>query len=279
MSFKKWFFIPVLFLGTIVSVPGCKPDTTPDPIIPDPIPGGITLSYGDSIFYLRAQANDSLIFPRPTGKTGTFFSYPLDLAINATTGAINLNESETGMRYKVMFVPTGTRDTFSTKIVISGISYQDHYHIQSLNDSLSRPFYNANFNQYTLPAGCSFDVGGSARAEGLAIDPATGVINLNQSIRNGYFGHYPARDRDQKNTNIYYTIPDRSGGALNKLKVRFYFYNNMSTVESDLLQLLSDRSDMFFRMAQNIFTFPSGNARVAVAQRPRPPCVVILGQR
>lgn len=213
------------------------------------------------------------------GRAGKFYAWPEGLELNSNTGAIDVNSSETGLRYKVMFVPDGTRDTISTKIVLSGVNYKDHYHIQTANDSLSRPFYNANFSQFTLPSGYSFDVGGSARADGLAIDPVTGVINVNQSIRNGFLGHIPARDGDKKEVTVYYKIPDASGSALNKINVKLYFYNDISSVESDITQLLADRTDMFFRMSQNIFE-PAVNTSMAhglIASRPRPPCVIILG--
>lgn len=272
-----WIFFAV---AVIQLISGCKGDSVPNP--PDDgggSGGGGTarLSYGDSIFYVRNSSYT--INPVPTGRAGKFYAWPEGLELNNNTGAIEVNSSETGLRYKVMFVPDGTRDTISTKIVLSGVNYQDHYHVQTANDSLSRPFYNANFSQFTLPAGCSFDVGGSARADGLAIDPVTGVINVNQSIRNGFFGHIPARDGDKKELTVYYKIPDASGNATNKINVKLYFYNDISSVESDITQLLSDRTDMFFRMSQNIFEPPlsTSTAHTLIASRPRPPCVIILG--
>lgn len=265
-------FLAFTFTGMLS---GCRQDPPPPDPPPDP---PATFRYTDSIFYLSDIPANNIVAPVPTGKTGTYFAWPDELEINASTGAINIKESETGLRYKVMFVPTGTRDTLSTKIVLSGINYKDYYHVQAENDSLSRPFYNANFNQFTLPAGCSFDVGGTARANGLAIDPVTGVINLNQTIRNGFFGHVPARDRDAKEVDVLYRIPDGSNNALNSIKVKLYFYTNTSTIESDITQLLADRTDMFFRMA-NGFNVPSNNMARPLVARPRPPCVIILGQR
>ncbi|MBL7728315.1 MAG: hypothetical protein JNM68_11545 [Dinghuibacter sp.] len=259
-------------------LPGCQqdpPNSDPDPTPP---PQPVNFRYRDSILYLSDVEANNFVAPLPTGRTGTYFAWPDELEINPTTGVINLKESETGLRYKVMFVPTGTRDTFSTKIVVSGINYRDYYHVQAENDSLSRPFYNANFSQFTLPSGCRFDIGGGARAAGLAIDTVTGVINLNQSIRNGFLGHVPVQDRDKNEVEILYRIPDASGYALNKIKVKLYFYTNTSTVESDLTLLLADRTDMFFRMANN-FNVPAGNMARPLVSRPRPPCVIILGQR
>jgi hypothetical protein len=279
MKFKNRIFLVIFTLIAISIHLGCRPDnTTPNP---DPTnPGNMVVSYGDSIIYLRNQPDHYIVTPQPTGKTGTWSAWPIGLEINSSTGAIDVNESETGMRYKVMFVPSGTRDTISAKIVIAGINYEDHYHIQAVNDSLSRPFYNARFGQFSLPSGCSFDVGGAARSQGLAIDPVTGVINLNQTIRNGFFGNVPARDGDKKEVTVYYKIPDASGNAMNRINVKLYFYNNMSTVETDITQLLEDRTTMFLRMANGIFSpLPTNMSRPGLASRPRPPCVIILGQR
>lgn len=262
----------VLALIVVQQIQSCKGD--------DPAPGGggnpVTLSYGDSIIYIRNGGYT--VNPLPLSRAGKFYSWPEGLDINSNTGAINVNESETGLRYKIMFVPDGTRDTISTKIVLSGVNYKDHYHIQTVNDSLSRPFYNANFNQFTLPAGCSFDVGGDARSEGLAIDPVTGIINLNQTMRNGFFGHVPARDGDKKELTLYYQVPDASGRATNKINVKLYFYNDINSVESDITQLLADRTDMFLRMVQGIYAPSTGMARNITVSRPRPPCVIILGR-
>ena len=273
MKHNKWMVLALLAFALIPFTQGCRED----PPAPDPQPGNTVLSYGDSIIYLRSSGSN-VISPRPMGKTGTFSAWPEGLKIDGISGAITVNESETGLRYKVMFVPDGTRDTLSTKIVLSGVNYKDHYHIQTVNDSLSRPFYNAYFNQFTLPAGCSFDVTGSARARGLAIDPVTGIINLNQTIRNGFFGNIPARDRDKNTADIYYRIPDGSGNTINHIEVKLYFYTDMTTVETELTDLLQDRTTMFMRMAQDIFAPVSNMARPAVASRPRPPCVVILGR-
>jgi hypothetical protein len=274
----KKLYLFALAISAFFYLPGCKSDdvTPPD----NGNPGNLVLSYGDSILYLRNQSGDYIVNPQPLGKAGRFSAYPDGLDINSTTGAINLNQSETGLRYKIMFTPDGTNDVISTKVVLSGINYKDYYHVQAQNDSLSRPFYNANFNNYGVPCSgnCVFDEGGSARAEGLAIDPVTGVINLNQTIRNGFFRSGPPNDGDKKEVMVSYRLQDGSNRALNKISVKLYFYDRMATVETELLQLLQERTDMFFRMSQGIFE-PLSSATSRAASRPRPPCVIILRQQ
>lgn len=237
----------------------------------------LKLSYGDSILYLRNQAGNTIYNPQPTGATGRFYAYPDGLSIDETSGAINVSESETGMRYRITFVNAGRTDSVSTRIIVSGVNYKDWYHVQTQHDSLSRPSYNANFSNLGLPAG-SFDITGSARSKGLAIDPATGVINLNQTIRNGFLGSNPPNDKAAREVEMSYTLQDASNSAVNKLKIKLYFYNEMATVETDIKELLRDREDMFLRLAQDgFFINPSSPvSRNTAASRPRPPCVIIL---
>jgi hypothetical protein len=109
--------------------------------------------YADSTFYLREQATDYLEYPL-TAQAGRYGASPAGLQINATTGAINVSKSETGLRYRVYFIPTGTTDTCSRYITISGINYRNHVYQLARHDSLALPYYNAT---RALPPPCSED--------------------------------------------------------------------------------------------------------------------------
>jgi hypothetical protein len=272
---KNWQLFLFVF---IVFFTACKTDSVlPNDDI-NPPPNTTKLSYGDSIIYLQPSTGDFKVMPQPLGgKQGQYLAFPDGLDLNALTGEINVTNSETGMRYKVMFIPTGTTDTLTTKIVLSGISYKDFYHIQAANDSLSRPFYNANFNNFNMPctgAGCQFDVNGSARAAGLVINPATGVINLKRTLTNGFFRVGPAQDGDKKDVYLSYKLNDASNGAINVIRIKLYFYNNQSTVDANLAQLLIDRSDVFLRVMSNTIDYNS--LFRTNAAKPRPPCIIIM---
>jgi len=224
------------------------------------------LSYGDSIVYLRSQSSDYIIYPTET-RAGTYSGFPEGIEINETTGAINVSKSETDLRYRITHTsPDGI--VTQTKIVLSGITFPDKFYHLSQNDSIAFPVYNAN-SATALPLnGSVFDEGNGANAGGCSVQTINGQINLAQCIRNGIFGTTPQNDI-RKDFEIAYRLNDGSGKALNKLKVRLYYYNSMADVAADLLETLQDRE------TQGVFLRTSGTARVA---KPRPPCVIIVNQ-
>jgi len=99
-------------------------------------------SYPDSLFFIQ-EAPTNLVSPDST-LTGTYSSFPLGLSINPTTGVIDVNASETGLKYEVRYVPSGTTDTCRTSVIISGINYLDSIYVLNQGDSLAFPIYNAN---------------------------------------------------------------------------------------------------------------------------------------
>lgn len=232
----------------------------------DDQPGLYTLSYGDSIIYLQPQTNDYVIFPTET-RPGTYTGFPEGIEIDDITGAINVSKSETGLRYRITHTATDGTVT-STKIVLSGITFPDKYYHLSQNDSIAFPVYNADPSR-TLPmAGSIFDEGNGANTGGCSVTTTNGQINLAQSVRNGIFGTIPQNDV-RKDFEIVYRLNDGSNKAVNKLKVRLYYYERMADVPADLLEILQDRED------QGVFLRLNGMARIA---KPRPPCVIIVNQ-
>jgi hypothetical protein len=239
-------------------------DTQPPP---PPPPPGITLSYGDSIFYLSA-AGTNIISPKPLSKLGKFYGFPDGIELDSLNGNIDIANSETGLRYKIMFIPDGTTDTVSTKIVLSGINFYDHiYHITK-GDSIATPVYNANGKAYApglFGTGTTniFDDGNGCNNQGCNVSLANGSINLTQSLRSGAI---PSTHDSQKEFVYYYRMDDKSGKTLNKLKVKLYYYNKMADIPQYLWDiLLVDHAGTILRttMAQ----------RVA---KPRPPCMIIV---
>jgi hypothetical protein len=265
-----------IFFAFLIS---CKQEKISTPTLPNNN-FNAAINYGDSILYLKPSALDVIVTPIPKPKSGKYFAFPHGLEIDETTGAINLSKSETGMRYKVMFVANGTTDTLVSKITISGISYKDYYHIQAGNDTLSRPFYNANFSNFSLPGtigSCKFDVDGSAASQGLSIDANTGIINLKKTIQNGFFGNIAniPNDGAAKEVELSYQLNDRSNKATNKLKIKLYYYKNNGAVSNNLTQLLIDRTELFFRLTTT--NTPPDYGKATGAAKPRPPCIIILG--
>ncbi|MBL7745379.1 MAG: hypothetical protein JNN00_18035 [Chitinophagaceae bacterium] len=228
--------------------------------------GPYNLSYGDSIIYLKAQSADYIVNPTEQ-RTGTYAGFPDGIEIDDVTGAINVSKSETGLRYRVTHTaPDGTVTTI--KVVLSGITFPDKYYHLSQNDSIAFPVYNADVSRILPVTGSIFDEGNGANTGGCSVKTTNGQINLKETIRNGVFGSTPQNDV-RKDFDIAYRLNDASGKAVNKIRVRLYYYERMSDVPADLLETLQDRAD------QGVFLRTTGTARIA---KPRPPCVIIVNQ-
>ena len=253
---QGFFFLAI----TVVSISCSKSNSD------DKNAGDYNFSYGDSIIYLRSQASDYIIQPTEI-RAGAYSAFPDGIEIDETTGAINVSKSETGLRYRITHTsPAGI--VTETKLVLSGITFTDKYYHLSQNDSIAFPVYNASASRILPLNGSTFDEGNSANSGGCSVQTTNGQINLAQCIRNGIFGGVPRND-ERKDFEIAYRINDGSGKALNKLKVRLYYYNSMADVPADLLETLQDRED------QGVFLRTGNAAKVA---KPRPPCVIIVNQ-
>jgi hypothetical protein len=233
--------------------------------------GPYQLNYGDSILYLQPQSGDYIVYPTET-RAGEYEGFPEGIEIDDKTGAINVTKSETGLRYRITHTaPDGTQTT--TTIVLSGITFLDKFYRLSQNDSVAFPVYNALASR-TLPvAGSVFDEGGGAHASGCDVQTVNGRINLAQSIRDGLFGNNPVND-DRRDIDIVYRLNDGSNKAVNKLRVRLYYYTSMAAVAPDLLETLQERED------QGVFlrggALSEENQQAKKVAKPRPPCVVII---
>lgn len=233
-----------------------------------------TLSYGDSIIYLKPSAGDYIVNPVTTSP-GVYSGFPDGIEIDDNTGAINVSKSETGLRYRITHTATDGKVT-STKVVLSGITFTDHYFRLSTGDSVARPVYNASTAGVLPLSGSSFDEGNVASTGGCDVKTTNGQINLAQTVRNGIFGSTPQNDV-RKDFDIEYRLNDASGKSLNKLRVRLYYYNSMADVPADLLTTLQDREDLgvFLRSGSSAET-TSGIIGVDGVAKPRPPCVIII---
>ena len=226
------------------------------------------LSYGDSVIYLRTTSSgDHIVYPL-SRRDGVYSGFPEGIEIDASTGAINVSKSETGLRYRITHTaPDGTQT--QTMVVLSGITFPDKFYNLSQMDSLAFPVYNASAGN-TLPInGSNFDEGNGANSGGCSVRTDNGVINLAQCVRNGVFGAIPQND-SRRDFEIAYRLNDQSGRSLNKIKVRVYYYTSMATVAPDLLQTLSDRQ------SGGVFLRGAAGEEFAQAAKPRPPCVIII---
>ena len=246
--------------------------------------GPYKLSYGDSVLYMKNQSNDYIVYPTEQ-RAGTYYGFPDGIEIDDNTGAINVSKSESGLRYLITHIsPQG--DTSRTMVVLSGITYFDKYYNLSLGDSIAAPVYNASIVNVLPVSGSDFDSDNTANSGGCSVKTTNGQINLAESLRNGIFGANPSND-DKREFDIVYKLNDQSGKARNKIRVKLYYYDTMNDVAQDLLETLQERTDQGVFLQANhgsILGNPTGEARGSTTLRtagiakPRPPCIIIIGQ-
>jgi len=241
--------------------------------------------YSDSIFFLQSGVSDYIVNPVNSLNGGTFGALPQGLSINSTTGAINVSESETGLRYKVFFTKNNSTDTCFKYVIISGINYLDSVYVLNGNNTFATPIYNANLND-TLPCSsgddddgddddCEFDDGDDDDypdseppqgeeliPQGIAISKLNGRINLKKTVENGTFGTIPVNGA-YKDVTLYYRIGDGSNLSLNKMDIRFYYFATMADVPAELLEEMQDKLDITYVLGKTT--------------KNRPPYIVIVG--
>ncbi len=235
--------------------------------------GPYDLDYGDSILYLRPSAGDYIVKP-VTQRPGIYSGFPDGIEIDETTGAINISKSETGLRYRITHT-AGDGTVTTSKVVLSGITFTDHYYRLSAGDSVAMPVYNAHPARILPLTGSAFDEGHTANTGGCDVKTNNGQINLAQTVRNGVFGSTPQNDV-RRDFDIDYRLNDASGKSKNTLRVRLYYYETMSDVPPDLLQTLQDREELGVFLRNGTSPTPGITERNQKEARPRPPCIIII---
>jgi hypothetical protein len=254
--------------------------------------------YGDSIIYSKWQGpnNDYSIKPKNNKFAGRWFAWPEGLLIDSTTGEINVSASETGVRYKVGFVKSGTQDTCTATLILGGITYVDSIYNMAKNDTLAFPYYYANptapsicdisdDTDYPTPGGnghgnnkCEFDddedddlnngqadeppAGSGANKQGVWVRTVSGVINLKKTMAD-VFGPNP-QNGDTKKVDIYYRLNDRSSKALQKLSVRFIYYNLEAEIPIYLKHEIRVKRNSFYSYMTTESDY-----------KPRPPMIIL----
>lgn len=242
-----------------------------------------TFAYPDTIFVIKpGQAN--LVSPL-NELNGNYKSSPNGLAINATTGVIDVNASETGLRYKVSFTPTGTEQVCDFFVTISGVNYLDGVYILSRNEITVAPVYNG-VPGLPLPcpddddddddddSSCKFDEDDILKDLGFEIS-SKGVFDLEKTVENGTFGSTPINGTII-DVELLYKLADLSGLAANKIPLRFFYYNKLSDVPKAVLDDIEEKRKLINEgPPTNSSNFRVLNT-VRPAGKPRPPYVVIV---
>jgi hypothetical protein len=246
------------------------------------VPPGFKLSYGDSVFYLQNQANDYIINPIASSLTGVYTGFPEGIEIDSKTGAVNVSKSEMGLRYRIGFLPDGSKDTVTTVILLSGINFLDGFYKLNTADSILKPIYNGNAAN-AVPGvnnGSVFDEGSGCNSAGCNVNLASGSINLAQTVRNAVFGAIPSNN-DRHEFQMNYRINDKSGKALNTLKVKLYFFNSMADVTQEAYDIIASREGTVFRNGIGSLADINETSRIFNANKaakPRPPCIFVVAK-
>lgn len=257
-------------------------------------------AYSDTIFYPAELPNDYIIHLN-TPLSGSFGTYPDGLEMNPLNGDIDITESETGLKYLIWYVPAGTHDTCKKFLTVAGINFTDSIYTLKNNPGIATPMYNAT---PLLPTDCNGDcefddghddddgdgfadeppLGQEVIPQGIAMDKASGSINLRQSIRNGALGPNPTAGT-VKDFVLNYRISDRSSKALNNTTLRIYYYKNQSQIparlkrdlaikkQQILLNSVTDPSKVSYTVNTTI-TAKNGAGEVKC----RPPYIIVVQQ-
>lgn len=241
-------------------------------------------NYGDTILFPQPKIGGDF-FATPTNNinvTGTYLSWPEGLKLNRTTGAINLSQSETGVRYLVAFIKQGTTDTCVSQLIIGGMTYIDKIYAMDQNDTLAKPIFNADpFGPSICDASddtdypdnngsgnnrCAFDdaaPGSKANDQKLRVRTKSGIINLKKSLADGMFGP-TLKNGDFKIIPIQYQLNDASNKATQTVSVKVIYYDKVSNIPTALVQEISSKN-------ASMFSYQIVNGK------PRPPLIIIAG--
>lgn len=241
-------------------------------------------NYGDSIVYVKPKNNgDFIVNPvNNIGVDGKYFSWPEGLKLNKNTGAINLSQSESGVRYNIAFIKKGTNDTCVSQLIVGGLTYLDGIYVLDQGDTLAKPVFNTDpFASSVCDASddtdypdnngngnnkCVFDddsPGQRANDQKLRVRTKSGIINFKKSVEDGLFGKNP-KNGDSKKVQIRYKLNDASQKANQKISVQVVYYEKASDIPAAMQQEIASKR-------ANMFTYKIINGK------PRPPLIIIAG--
>ena len=296
-----------LLVAAVLVIFACSKSKITEDVNSIPFPSEIELNncmnapdWGGTVIcpQFRGPNNDHKIKPKNDPGPGLYYSWPQGLVLNETTGEINVTKSETGARYIIGFIRTGSTDTCLTEMVIAGVTYVDSVYVLSSNDTLALPHFNANPVPTSIcdasddtdypgngsPGGggntkCEFDDGADDdNGNGIADEPPSGqrandqnvrvrtisgIINLKKTLEEGAFGPNP-QNGDNKEVTIYYRLNDCSIKALQKIKGNLIYYEKKSDIPVQLMDEIRGRRTAFM---QARIIDPNG--------KPRPPQIFV----
>jgi hypothetical protein len=194
--------------------------------------------------------------------SGCYRAIPGGLRIDQQTGQIDINNSDTGIRYKIEFTPCGQRYAAQTVVVMKGIFFQGGIFSLSRSEALtSRPWYYAGNPQdevptNNVPAGrfgyIPENVKPTANLVGLQLEESTGEIDLRKTIASGALGFrkeggLPANGASKEFKVYYDLVTNQNKEVLNYTTLRIHFYDTEADIPEELLVRLKQQRNSIFQ--------------------------------
>lgn len=243
------------------------------------------LAYPDTIFYIDAT---QIVLVSPiSNANGSFSAIPDGLAIDPNTGTIDVNSSETGLKYKITFTPEGSASSCETFVTIGGVNYLDGIYVLDQNQTLAGPIYNG-IPGLPLPCpdgnssdnSCDFDADNPTGQllEDLGFEISSkGVFDLLETVENETFGAIPVNG-EVLDVELYYELPDLSGLALNKIPLRFFYFETVADIPQNLLDDIEEKNDLINERRDGNWVNFRQLDQTRPAGKPRPPFIVIVAR-
>ena len=181
---------------------------------------------------------------------GSFSVEPEGLDFDTQTGTINVNTSESGIQYYISYTATDGSVVCETSIVIGGIDYLDSAYVLADGEFEAVPIVDAIVEEDRSAKGAfdetalfQLELGEgqpSAAERGLAIDNATGVINLRQTVANFRELGIELTDGFTREFEIFYTL-DPEPTFLNSTRIQVYYFESYDKIPAELLALLREK--------------------------------------
>ena len=232
--------------------------------------------YGDTIIFPQPSSNgDDVLKPVNDPGAGQYFAWPAGMVIDRNSGAIDLTQSQTGLKYAIGFVKAGTTDTCLTQLTLGGASYVDSAYLVTGGGVKALPYFNGSPFQTSNcvgsgpGSGCSFDVTGSAATLNVVVNNSSGEIDLQNTLlgsssQTGVFGPTPFNGQTVT-VPIYYQIRQGSNNALQHIDVQLMYFDTMADMNMALLTTLSTRS-------ANLYS----GGLISTSAMPRPPLIILV---
>jgi hypothetical protein len=216
---------------------------------------------GDPVFYKKGN-EPLLVAPLTRPQVhGCYSAYPGGLDIDKDTGEIDINNSNTGIRYVVEFTPCGQQCAARTTVIIGGVFWQGSLTSLSSNEPLiSVPYYFGHEPNQEVPSRKApasrygyipENVKPTANLKGLFINPDTGEIDLKATIKSGALGFRREEELpvngSSKDFKVYYQLDiPQSREVLNYSTLRIHFFDHEEDIPEELLARIRQQNNSIF---------------------------------